>query len=315
MASPSMPKSPLYDGCPSNVSWNRVTHFQSSSPWPSSSSTFEKRPVDKVGLTGTGQDDEAMSETDEEEWEFEETEDLVMLDVGGKSARLAHMSHDYNITVRVLLSLIFLLIRDQYCGLKRKDLMIFRQGLESDHPFFKLGNLTFKGRWDQLLGTELLLHLDRGESHCLVRDPHSPEYLTPQLFKRPQPSKRSTNSSHAHELHFALVFSFSTPNIFAITATIIVVVIPSYRARHNCQTHRPGASQQSLGARSGALASAADLVYRKCNRNQRCRGLCTFHSSRRSEARRWGFGNKSTSSSCVVQEPSLVEGRRMGAQG
>ena len=45
-----------------------------------------------------------------------------MLDVGGKSARLAHMSHDYNITVRVWYFFLVFLSGD--CGLTCKVLMV-----------------------------------------------------------------------------------------------------------------------------------------------------------------------------------------------
>ncbi|PWN88214.1 hypothetical protein FA10DRAFT_157419 [Acaromyces ingoldii] len=128
---PSTSRSPLYDGCPPESLWNRVPHFQSSGPWASSSISSEPRQADPTA-DEAGQEEEEEEEEEADEWEYEETEDLIMLDLGSKSARLAHMSHEYTVT-----------------------------GLETDHPFFKLGNLTFKGRWDQLLGTELLLHLDR----------------------------------------------------------------------------------------------------------------------------------------------------------
>ena len=65
---------------------------------------------------------------DDGEWEYEETEELVTLDLGPESKRLLQMSHQYTIT-----------------------------GLEGKHPFLRLGNVVFRGQWDELLGTEIIL--------------------------------------------------------------------------------------------------------------------------------------------------------------
>jgi hypothetical protein len=67
-------------------------------------------------------------EEESDEWEYSDTEELITLDLGPESKRLLQMSHQYSIT-----------------------------GLETDTVFFRLGNVMFKGRWDQLIGTEILL--------------------------------------------------------------------------------------------------------------------------------------------------------------
>lgn len=98
---PSTSRSPLYDGCPPESSWNRVPHFQSSGPWASSSTSSEPRQADPTA------DEAGQEEEEADEWEYEETEDLIMLDLGSKSARLAHMSHEYTVTVNLSTSFVF----------------------------------------------------------------------------------------------------------------------------------------------------------------------------------------------------------------
>lgn len=95
--------------------WTRVDAFDPRGPTPAS------RAKDAMAIDG--EDD-----YDSDEWEHEDTEHLVTLDLGSESKRLLQMSHQYSIT-----------------------------GLETDTPYLRLGNVIFKGHWDQLIGTEILL--------------------------------------------------------------------------------------------------------------------------------------------------------------
>lgn len=76
------------------------------------------------------QDDVIDVDNDEEEgeWEYEDEEELITLDLGPDSKRLVQMSQQYSIA-----------------------------GLETETPFLQLGNLMFKGTWDKLIGTEIIL--------------------------------------------------------------------------------------------------------------------------------------------------------------
>lgn len=70
-----------------------------------------------------------LDDDDEEgEWEYSEEEELITLDLGPDSKRLVEMSQQYSIA-----------------------------GLESETPFLQFGNLMFKGTWDKLIGTEIIL--------------------------------------------------------------------------------------------------------------------------------------------------------------
>lgn len=104
--------------------WTRVDHFQKSGP------SARSCPVDAMEV-----DEE--EEEGESEWEYEDTEELVTLDLGPESKRLLQMSHQFSIT-----------------------------GLETNQPFMRLGNVIFKGQWDQILGTEIILRdqRDAGQS-------------------------------------------------------------------------------------------------------------------------------------------------------
>lgn len=94
-------------------SWQRVISFDELGP----SSQKQDEVMDLDG------DD---SETGE--WEYEDEEELVTLDLGPDSKRLVQMSQQYSIA-----------------------------GLETETPYLQLGNLMFKGTWDKLIGTEIIL--------------------------------------------------------------------------------------------------------------------------------------------------------------
>lgn len=99
--------------------WTRVEQFDAAGPSSRKDSSADAMQVDG--------DDEDEDETSE--WEYEDTEELVTLDLGPESKRLLQMSHQYSIT-----------------------------GLEtSNQIFLRLGNVMFKGHWDTLIGTEILL--------------------------------------------------------------------------------------------------------------------------------------------------------------
>jgi hypothetical protein len=105
-------------------SWVRVKEFDPKRPSAANQSD------DAMEVDG-GREEEGSGS----EWEYEETEEMVTLDLGPESKRLFQMSHQYSIT-----------------------------GLESANPFFRLGNVLFKGQWDQLLGTEIILRDDKDSS-------------------------------------------------------------------------------------------------------------------------------------------------------
>ncbi|PWN34447.1 uncharacterized protein FA14DRAFT_191493 [Meira miltonrushii] len=94
-------------------SWQRVVSF------------------DEAGPSSRKQDDVMDLDGDDSEggdWEYEEEEELVTLDLGPDSKRLVQMSQQYSIA-----------------------------GLETETPYMQLGNLMFKGTWDKLIGTEIIL--------------------------------------------------------------------------------------------------------------------------------------------------------------
>ncbi|UZJ52139.1 hypothetical protein CBS101457_001459 [Exobasidium rhododendri] len=111
-------------------SWTRVDHFDPAGPSSRSKGNDTMEVEEGCEAEGSGSGSGSGSE-----WEYEETEELVTLDLGPESKRLFQMSHQYSIT-----------------------------GLESATPFFRLGNVLFKGHWDQLLGTEIVLRNEKDPS-------------------------------------------------------------------------------------------------------------------------------------------------------
>ncbi|PWN99390.1 hypothetical protein FA09DRAFT_328788 [Tilletiopsis washingtonensis] len=98
--------------------------------------------ADAPGGTGwqPGEEEEAAAAADEDaewgEWEYEEHEHVVLLDLGPAVEKLVKSSAEYSIS-----------------------------GLETDTPFLTIGTSMFAGAWDEALGSEILLYDTHSSPH------------------------------------------------------------------------------------------------------------------------------------------------------